>query len=90
MFYVAEACLLDEGLAYSKHSAVISAFNQRFVKTGRVPRELHRDLVRGQELRHGGDYGRRGTVTHAQAEAQVRKAEDFLRLAEELIGGQQR
>ena len=73
----------------SRAYAVISAFSQHFVKTGRVPRELHRDLVRGQAVRHGGDYGRRGTVTHAQAETQIRNAEEFLRLAEQLIGGQQ-
>ena len=36
MFHVAEALLLDEGLTYSKHSAVIAAFGERLVKTGRV------------------------------------------------------
>ena len=38
MFYVVEALLLEEGSAFSKHSAVIAAFGQLFVKTGRVPR----------------------------------------------------
>ncbi len=41
MFYVAQAFLLKEKLAYSKHSAVISAFGQRFAKGGRVPAEFH-------------------------------------------------
>lgn len=36
MFYIAEAFLLGEGLAFSKHSAVISAFGERFAKSGRV------------------------------------------------------
>jgi uncharacterized protein len=34
MFYVAEAFLLEEGLAFSKHSAVIAAFGRQFTKTG--------------------------------------------------------
>lgn len=33
MFYLAEALLLGEGLAYSKHSAVIAAFGRHFVKS---------------------------------------------------------
>jgi uncharacterized protein (UPF0332 family) len=40
MFYVAQALLLSEGLAYSKHSGVIAAFGEHFAKTGRVPAEF--------------------------------------------------
>ena len=32
MFYIAEAFLLEEGLAFSKHSAVHAAFGERFAK----------------------------------------------------------
>ena len=38
MFYVAQAFLLEEKLAYSKHSAVISAFGQRLTKRVESPR----------------------------------------------------
>ena len=34
MFYIAEAMLLQLGLSYSKHSAVISAFGREYTKTG--------------------------------------------------------
>ena len=34
MFYLAEALLLTLRLTFSKHSAVIAAFGQHFVKTG--------------------------------------------------------
>ena len=37
MFYMAEAFLEGEELAFSKHSAVIAAFGQRFAQTGKVP-----------------------------------------------------
>ncbi|HEY9737609.1 MAG TPA: HEPN domain-containing protein [Trichocoleus sp.] len=48
MFYVAEALLNYEGLAFSSHSAVIGAFGQHFAKTGKVPAELHRYLIDAQ------------------------------------------
>jgi uncharacterized protein (UPF0332 family) len=38
MFYVAEALLLSQGLSFSKHSAVIAAFGQRFVRPGMTVR----------------------------------------------------
>jgi uncharacterized protein (UPF0332 family) len=45
MFYIATAFLEGEGLAYSKHSAVIAAFGEKFARTERVPREFHRYLI---------------------------------------------
>uniref|UniRef100_UPI0015582397 HEPN domain-containing protein n=1 Tax=Microcoleus asticus TaxID=2815231 RepID=UPI0015582397 len=45
MFYIATAFLEAEGLSYSRHSAVIAAFGERFARTNRVPVELHRYLI---------------------------------------------
>lgn len=86
MFYVAEAFLEGEGMSFSKHSAVIAAFGQHFVRTGRVPVEFHRFLLEAQELRHAGDYGSRQAVTYEQAREQIARAEQFLELAERLLG----
>jgi uncharacterized protein (UPF0332 family) len=85
MFYVAEAFLEGEGMSFSKHSAVIAAFGQHFVRTGRVPVEFHRFLLEAQELRHAGDYGSRQAVTYEQAREQIARAEQFLALAERLL-----
>jgi uncharacterized protein (UPF0332 family) len=86
MFYVAEAFLETEGLAFSKHSAVIAAFGQRFCRTGRVPTEFHRHLLEAQEMRHKGDYGMGESVELNQAAEQIERAERFLAVAAELIG----
>jgi uncharacterized protein (UPF0332 family) len=86
MFYVAEAFLEGEGLAFSKHAAVIAAFGQHFAHPGRVPVELHRYLLDAQVIRHSGDYGPRSAVTSEQAEEQIQHAEMFLWLAESTIG----
>jgi len=85
MFYVAQAFLEGEGLAFSKHSAVIEAFGQRFVKTGRVPAEFHRYLIQGMERRHAGDYGARAEVRPEQAAEQIAHAREFLQVAERLM-----
>ncbi len=56
MFYCAEAVLTAEGYAYSSHKAVISAFGQHLVKTGRLPPVLHQWLREGFEKRQISDY----------------------------------
>jgi len=52
MLYIAEAFLESEGMSFSRHSAVISAFGQYFARTGRVPTEFHRFLIEAQALRN--------------------------------------
>ena len=86
MFYVAEAFLEGEGMSFSSHSAVISAFGQHFAHTGKAPVAFHRFLLDAQELRHSGDYGERHAVTVKEAQEQITRAEQFLELAERLIG----
>jgi uncharacterized protein (UPF0332 family) len=86
MFYAAQAFLEGEGLAFSKHSAVIAAFGRHFTRTGKVPAEFHRFLLAAQDLRHSGDYGPPHAVTLEQAREQIAHAEAFLSLAERLIG----
>jgi len=86
MFYVAEAFLIGKGLSFSKHSAVHAAFGERFAKTGLVPREFHRYLIRGMEVRHAGDYEGPRKVSAEEAAEQIARAEKFIELAERMIG----
>ena len=86
MFYLAEAFLEGEGLSFSKHSAVISAFGREFAKTGRVPVEFHQFLIEAQELRTTGDYGQLNAVTPEQAAEQIDHATQFVDLARQAIG----
>lgn len=57
MFYAAQAALLNKGLQFSKHSAVIAAFGKELVKTGAVPEEAFGALRNGFDARAEGDYG---------------------------------
>ncbi len=86
MFYVAQAFLEGEGMAFSKHSAVIAAFGRHFARTGKVPIEFHQYLLKAQESRQSGDYGPPHAVTLEEAREQIARAERFLVLAEHLIG----
>ena len=86
MFYVAEAFLLGEGLSFSKHSAVIAAFGERFAKSGRVPQEFHRYLIEGESSRNIGDYDIKPGLSEGEAAEQIEHAEKFLELAKRQIG----
>jgi len=85
MFYLAEVFLLGEGLTFSSHAAVQGAFGERFARTGRVPREFHRYLVRGMEVRHQADYDT-VPVSEEEAAEQIARAEKFLALAQKMLG----
>ena len=82
MFYIASALLEGENMSFSKHSAVISAFGKYFVQTKRVFVESHRWLIEAQELRLTGDYGESGEITQEQAEQQIERAQEFIKLGQ--------
>lgn len=86
MFYLAEAFLLGLDLAYSKHSAVIAAFGEKFAKTGVVPPELHRYLTEGQDSRNAADYTFGPALSESDAREQILRAELFLEAAVKHIG----
>ena len=86
MFYVAEAFLLNEGLTFSSHAAVISAFGRDFARTGQVPVEFHRYLIDAQDMRNQGDYDIDSAITEAEVNELICHAQQFLELAERLLG----
>ncbi len=86
MFYAAEAALLQLGLAFSKHSAVISAFGEHYAKTGVLPKDLHRYLVRANEVRHLADYAL-STISQDEAAEQMSRAQEFLRTVHTHLAG---
>ncbi len=86
MFYVAEAFLLGEGSAFSKHSSVIAAFGQLFAKPGRVPMQFHRYLIEAADSRNVGDYDSGNGLSKEDVELQINRAKEFLVLAKEKFG----
>jgi uncharacterized protein (UPF0332 family) len=80
MLYVAEALLLEKGLSFSSHSAVIAAFGKEFAKTGKIDSKFHRYLIDAQDFRNEGDYGVGPGVSGAQADELIGWAKEFLDL----------
>lgn len=66
MFFAAQALLLSLGLSYSSHNGVISAYGERFVKTGVFPRDLGRDLNLAYQKRQLGDYESRFVISREE------------------------
>ena len=77
MFYCVEAVLLTQGLSFSSHKAVISAFGQHFVKTGIFPRDMGRELNRAFQKRQLGDYEPTFVIPQAEAAELLQKGRDF-------------
>lgn len=77
-FYAVSALLMLDGLSSSKHSGVRSFFNQRYVKPGRIPKnmaQIYNDLF---ERRQEGDYVDFVSFDQAQVLPWVPKAEDLV------------
>ena len=87
MFYSAEAVLLSKGLSFSKHSAVVAFFGKEFIKTGELPKRLHRYLIDAFDIRNIGDYGAPGSISKEKSEELIDNSEEFLNYIEDYLQG---
>ncbi|MGO8677932.1 MAG: HEPN domain-containing protein [Limisphaerales bacterium] len=85
MLYAAQALLLERGLSFSKHTAVIGAFGREFAKSGSLDVKYHRYLIDAQDFRNLGDYGVGPELTACQAETIIEWAAEFLAAAQTRI-----
>ncbi len=86
VFYASTALLLQEGLEFRKHSGVIAAIHQRFIKTGKLEKKFGKHLNWLFELRNVGDYGVTVHVPKTDAEEAIDAAKDFLQRIREQMG----
>jgi uncharacterized protein (UPF0332 family) len=84
-FYAATSVVLKEGLDFRKHSGVIAAVHQRFVKSGRLDKDLGKNLNWRFELRSIGDYGETRHVPQEDAAKAIETAESFCRAIRALL-----
>lgn len=88
-FYAAEACLRALGQTRSKHSAVVSAFNELVVRSGEVKPEDGQTLRYLFELRNDADYGP-PDVTADRTTAAIADAERFVAAVAVWLAGRSR
>ena len=87
MFYIAESLLLERGLSFSSHSAVIAAYGKEFSKTMDLDPKFHKYLIEAQDYRNKGDYGFGPDVSIEQVNHAIDWAKEFLEAARVYLSG---
>ncbi len=82
IFYATSALLRTRQLIRGKHSAVIAAFRQHFVKSGQIEAEYSDIYGRVMEDRHASDYEIGLSIDEAGARSDVKDAQRFVERAE--------
>lgn len=85
IFYVTNALLATKKLARSKHSGVLSAFRQHFIKTKLLSSELSEIYGQVMDDRHEGDYEIIAATSKEDAEIDVRQARYFVEEVKEWL-----
>jgi len=85
VFYAASALLFAKGMSYGKHSAVISAFRQHFIKTSELDVKWSKTYQRIMSHRQIGDYDINLRVEKEQATVDVKDAQAFVEEVEQWL-----
>lgn len=85
VFYAASALLFTKAMTYGKHSAVISAFRQHFIKTGEFDAKWSEVYQRIMSHRQTGDYDINLRVEKEQAAGDVQDAQAFVEEVEQWL-----
>ena len=86
-FYTATTLLLTLDITKSKHSGVMAAFREYFVKPGRFPIEDSRTYGEAFELRNVTDYEMLGAADITQAQEAIESAISFVQRCEVFLTG---
>ncbi len=78
MFSAVRALLALKEVDSSKHSGIISLFNQHFIKTNKIEANYGRILRKAQYSRERSYYGDFITVTIEEAQSQLQNAEKLI------------
>lgn len=78
MFYAASALLYSKGKSYGKHSAVIAAFRQHFIKTGEFAEQWGKDYGEIMDNRHIADYVLQDELDKEDAADAIEKSKEFV------------
>jgi len=85
IFYAANGLLATRGLARSKHSGVIAAFRERFVKPTLIEAEYSRIYERLMDDRHVSDYDVEAFIEPERARTDMEDARRFVQRVERFL-----
>jgi uncharacterized protein (UPF0332 family) len=86
-FYAVSALLVTDGLSSSKHAGVRSLFNNHYVKSGKIPKEIARIYNDLFEKRQEGDYLDFVSFQESQVLPWVSKVEKFIAVIIGIVQG---
>ena len=78
IFYATHALLATQGISRSKHSGVIAAFRQHFVKPGQIENEYSQMYAQVMDDRHSGDYDVTTSINPERAQTDLVYAQRFV------------
>jgi len=87
MFYAVLALLTSVGKGASKHSGVLTLFDEHFIKPGHLPREMSKAIHKAFELRQIGDYRELATLDEEQATEILSLADEFVDKVDQFLQG---
>lgn len=85
MFYAASAALLGEGMRRRKHSGVMAAFGERFVKPSLIDRTHQQAFARAFEDREVADYEAFAEFGPARVVGRINQARAFVEAVRGLL-----
>lgn len=85
IFYAMRALLATVSKDSSKHSGVVSLFNQHFIKTGIVSEISFKSIQTLMDLRHEGDYKDFAEITEEEAKGSVEMAKTIVTMLKESL-----
>lgn len=78
VFYAASALVFSKGKTFGKHSAVLAAFRQYFIKTGEFDKKWSDDYEFVMDNRHTADYDLYDPIEYEDAVLVISKAQAFI------------
>ena len=85
VFYAASALVYSKGMSFGKHSAVIAAFRQYFVKTGEFEKKWSDIYEFVMTSRNAGDYDLTVQISREQGSEVVSNAQGFVEEVEQWL-----
>jgi uncharacterized protein (UPF0332 family) len=85
MFYAANALLATKGIQRAKHSGVLAAFRQEFVKPGFIETEYSDSYGDAMDARHETDYAIGIEIPERLAQVYLKDAQRFVARVEQYL-----
>ena len=85
IFHAMRSVLASESFDSKKHSGVIAAFQQHYIKTGIFPKEFSKVIDTAFKIRGRSDYQDFYVISKADTAAQIENAKTFLAAVEAYI-----